>query len=121
MSHHLFAVVGQPLFGNFWIALLLVLASIALLMVAIALTGHWLAATHPDRPLEAPAPASVSAPDELSPETLAIIAAAVNAVAGARAQVTSVTLVTPPPSVEALMLQWSLEGRRQIYSSHKVR
>jgi len=26
-----------------------------------------------------------------------------------------------PPSIEALMAQWSLEGRRQIYSSHKVR
>jgi hypothetical protein len=26
-----------------------------------------------------------------------------------------------PPSVEALMQQWSLEGRREIYGSHKVR
>ena len=25
------------------------------------------------------------------------------------------------PSVETLMQQWSLEGRRQIYSSHQVR
>lgn len=121
MSHLLLAIVGQPLFGNFWIAMLLVLGSIALLMLAIALAGRWLAATHPDTPRVAPVLASVPEPEELSPETLAILASAVNAVVGPRAQVTAVTVVTPPPSVEALMLQWSLEGRRQIYSSHKVR
>ena len=101
--------------------MLLVLGLIALLMLAVALVGRWLAATHPDAPHKAPGLASVAEPQELSPETLAIIASAVNAVVGPQAQVTAVTLVTPPPSVEALMLQWSLEGRRQIYSSHKVR
>ena len=52
----------------------------------------------------------------------AIIACAVRTTLGDRAQVTAVSLVPPhAPSVEALMLQWSLEGRRQIYTSHKVR
>jgi hypothetical protein len=51
-----------------------------------------------------------------------VIAAAVHAALGASAKVTSVTLQPEQPvSVENLMLTWSLEGRRQIYTSHKVR
>ena len=58
----------------------------------------------------------------LTPEILAIIASAVDVTIGPRAQVTAVSLLPAhAPSVEALMLQWSLEGRRQIYTSHKVR
>jgi len=113
-------VVGQPLFGSMWLAGLTVCAVIVILLIVVALVGRWLAATHPEpvAPVEAPVPPKPETP----PEVLAIIACAVNVTFGERAQVTSVSL-TPPhaPSVEALRLQWSLEGRRQIYTSHKVR
>lgn len=114
------AAVGQPLFGNLWLAALVVLAGVALFMAAVALVGRWLAATHPEAPRKVP-PAPV-APAEIRPEILAIIASAVNVTLGPRAEVKAVELApVQAPSVESLMLQWSLEGRRQIYSSHKVR
>jgi hypothetical protein len=113
---------GQPAQG---VAILVVLAGIAMLMLLIAGFGRLLAATHP-----APTPRRVAAVNPLAAqhapvaaETLAAISAAVVTVLGRRAHVTSVHLEPPPraPSVEILMGQWSLEGRRQIYSSHKVR
>jgi hypothetical protein len=121
MHSSLFAVIGQPLFGSMWLAALTVCAAIALLMVTVALAGRWLAATHPDRvPLPRPLEASPVPAAGLSPETLAIIASAVNITYGPHARISAI-LPTPVPSVEALMLQWGLEGRRQIYTSHKVR
>lgn len=120
MNAFLFAVVGKPLFGSMWLAGLLVCAAITVLIVAVALAGRWLAATHPD-PEPKAAPAPVAEPG-LSPEILAIIASAVNVTIGPRAQISSVSLLPAhAPSVEVLMQQWSLEGRRQIYTSHKVR
>jgi hypothetical protein len=116
------AVVGRPLFGNQWLALLAILAGIAVFLVVVAAVGRWLAATHPE-----PAPRAVSTPpapvvQEPTPEVLAVIAAAVATTLGASARVTSVEIVPPhAPNVESLMVQWSLEGRRQIYTSHKVR
>ncbi len=114
------AETGRPLFGSMWLASLVVAAAIAFLLVAVALVGRWLAATHPD---PVPVMAPPTPPDSrLSPEILAIIACAVNVTLGSRTQITAVSLSTAhAPSVEALMLQWSLEGRRQIYTSHKVR
>lgn len=117
------ASVGQPLFGSMWLAGLLVVAAIILLLLAVALVGRWLAASHPD-PLPPVRPAGTPPvrEAELSPEILAIIAAAVNATVGPRAQISAVSLLPAhAPSVEVLMQQWSLEGRRQIYTSHKVR
>lgn len=136
--------VGHPLFGNQWLALLAASGLIALLLVAVALLGRWLAATHPDAPaktvaavVSATAPAITgtlavsvvaSAPlvsGEVPPELVPVIVAAVAATLGAGARVTSIRPFTgqpvPMPSLEALMQQWSYEGRRQIYSSHKVR
>ncbi len=119
MNFSLLAVVGQPLFGSLGLAVLFVLGLIALLLAVVALVGRWLAATHPDVVPRGVAPAD---PAEISPETLAIIAAAINVTIGPRAEVKAIELVpAPTPSVEALMAQWSLEGRRQIYTSHKVR
>jgi hypothetical protein len=118
-----FAEAGRPLFGNQWLALSAVLAGVALFMVAIAGAGRWLAATHPDTPGR-PRPVVALAPAESgpSPEVLAVIAAAVAVTAGPRARIAEVVPVkTPPPSVEMLMQQWSVEGRRQIYSSHQIR
>ena len=62
----------------------------------------------------APAPA-------LAPEIAAVLAAAVHLTLGAAARVTSVTLQPDSVSLENAPLIWSLEGRRQIYTSHRVR
>lgn len=108
----------RPLFGNQWLALLAILGGVAVLMAAVAGVGRWLAATHPDAPSK-PAAAPASAASEPSDETMAIIAACVAVTFGNRVRITSVR--PGGPSVEMLMQQWSLEGRRQIYSSHQVR
>lgn len=116
----LLATAHAPLFGNQWLALLAVLADIAVLIAAVAFIGRWLAATHPTpTPPPAPAPVTVipAIPEGISPEILAVIAAAVAAQLGSRARIAAVQA----PSVEMLMQQWSLEGRRQIYSSHQLR
>lgn len=120
------AKAGQPLFGSLWLALFAVIGGIAAFLVLVALLGRWLAATHPDappRPTPPPAPAPVPVVAlGVSPEITAVIAASVATVLGARARIAAVTLApAATPSVEMLMQQWSMEGRRQIYSSHKVR
>ncbi|HVU32387.1 MAG TPA: OadG family protein [Opitutaceae bacterium] len=116
------AEVGHPLFGNQWLALLAILAGIAVFMAAVAGVGQWLAATHPDpaaRPTPvtaAPAPVDGTAP----PEVLAVIAASVAVTLGARARVAAVIPIKTTPPLEQLQ-PWSVEGRRQIYSSHRIR
>jgi hypothetical protein len=124
LSGSFFAEVGRPLFGSQPLALLAVLAGITVFLFLVAGIGRWLAATHPEAPVKTPALAAAgeSVDEPLPPETLVVIAAAVTAMFGPTAQVRDVHLAhAPRPSVEALMLQWSLEGRRQIYSSHKIR
>jgi hypothetical protein len=118
------AAAREPLFGNQWLALMAILACTAALMAAVAAVGRWLAATHPDEPVRrapsAATPAAAeAAPTSTCPETLAIIAACVVTTFGRNARITQIR--TGGPSVEMLMQQWSLEGRRQIYSSHQVR
>jgi hypothetical protein len=57
-----------------------------------------------------------------SPEIFAVIAAAVTATLGSKTRVASVRLAPESPSsIDIYMVQWSLEGRRQIYASHKIR
>jgi len=51
---------------------------------------------------------------------LAIIAAAATEALGQPHRILSIA-PAQPPSVESLMAQWSMEGRRAIYSSHKFR
>lgn len=106
-----------------WLNLVWVLIAIAALLFAVAVAGRWLAATHPDPVTRVrPAPDISQPVTDLAPEIEAAIAAAVHVTLGASATVTSVTLQPAQPvSVENLMLTWSLEGRRQIYTSHKVR
>lgn len=125
---HFLAQAREPLFGNQWLALFAALGLVAVFMVIIALVGRWLAATHPEpaakaaaAPAGARAVASTTATEPAVPsrEILAIIAASVAAHLGTQARITSIR--TSGPSVETLMQQWSLEGRRQIYSSHQVR
>jgi uncharacterized iron-regulated membrane protein len=123
MTHvQLFAQGHAPLFGNIWLALLVILACVAVMLFGIAGFGRWLAATHPESPVTPRSPARATEAGA-SPEILAAIAAAVSVAVGKPARVAAVRLAppAPAPSVETLMLQWSLEGRRQIYSSHKVR
>ena len=106
-----------------WMNLVWVLVGITVLLFAIAGVGRWLAATHPDpEPRVRPVSGAPIPTTDLAPEIAAAIAAAVHVTLGASATVTSVTLQPAQPvSVENLMLTWSLEGRRQIYTSHKVR
>ncbi len=106
-----------------WGNLLWCCAGIAVFLAALALFGRWAGATHPapiPRP-ELPAPQPI---DEgaLPPHVVAAIAAAVQVTLGSRARITDVVPAKAAPvSVEGLMLTWSLEGRRQIYTSHRVR
>lgn len=124
-------VVTGPLFGNAWLALLAILAGIGCFMAVVAAVGRWLAATHPSTvtahstlklPSEELAMAVAARNEIPPPEVLAIIAAAVRVTLGAGARITQVVPAkVAAPSVEMLMQQWSMEGRRQIYSSHQIR
>jgi len=139
MTSYFFPVLaqsGQPLLGNQWLALFVILGSVTAFVMAIAAVGRWLAATHPNEPAKAiqptaptetvvatPGVPSTSAPvanPETPVEIFAAIAAAVAVTLGAKARVAAINLVPSQPAPETT-LQWSLEGRRQIYSSHKVR
>lgn len=120
MSFLPLASAHAPLFGNPWLALLVVLAGVGAFMAGIAGVGRWLAATHPE-PVLPKAPSASTDPAAIAPEILAVIAATVLTQLGGRARVAAVQTARQTPSVEMLMQQWSLEGRRQIYSSHKVR
>lgn len=126
--------VGRPLFGHVGLALLAVLGAIAVFLVAVTLLGRWLAATHPAPPprpvvvVQVPTPAHTKAPDlgpDVPAEVVPVVLAAVAQIFGDRARVAAIRQggASPivVPSLEALMQQWSYEGRRQIYSSHKVR
>jgi len=106
-----------------WLNLVWVLLGITVLLFAVAGAGRWLAATHPEPVARVrTGSGSPAVADTPAPEIEAAIAAAVYASLGASASITSVTLhPNQPQSVENLMLTWSLEGRRQIYTSHKVR
>ena len=65
----------------------------------------------------------MSTNEELPIELVAAITAAVYMVLGARARITAVQPVPHPTAsnFDLHMLNWSLEGRRQIHSARKVR
>ena len=118
----LFLAEASPTFGATQLRVLLfVLAGIALLMLAIRYAGLWLERGHPDPEISTqeavPAPA---ASGEIEPEIIAVIAAATSAMISAPHRIVAVSQIKQP-TVEGLMQQWSMEGRRQIYSSHQVR
>jgi hypothetical protein len=117
-SSPVLADVGTPLFDSQWLALLVILAGVAAFLLAVAAVGRWLASTHPDEPTKPVAPAEIATAtlpsavsSEVPVEIFAAIAAAVAVTLGAKARVAAISS----------RLQWSMEGRRQIYSSHKVR
>lgn len=118
------AVTFEPLFGNQWLALLAILAGVAAFLFAVAAVGRWLAATHPDEPAPAPQQSTpVSSSEAPTAEIFAAIAAAVAVTLGSKARIAGINpiAVSAEPAVDPSRLQWSMEGRRQIYSSHKVR
>jgi len=57
--------------------------------------------------------------DSIPADVMALISAAVAMTLGRNARIAAVMPVNAPP-VE-LLQQWSIEGRRQIYSSHQIR
>ncbi|MGN0860607.1 MAG: hypothetical protein ACI4P3_01760, partial [Candidatus Spyradosoma sp.] len=71
----------------------------------------------PAAPVSAAAPAPAGA---IPPEVMAVIAASVAVVLRGRRY--AITNVAPAkaPDIEQLMSLWSLEGRRQVYSSHTL-
>lgn len=70
----------------------------------------------------APAPAAAPAPSgAIPPEVMAVIAASVAMVLrGQRFSITGVEPAQKTADIERLMSLWSLEGRRQVYSSHAL-
>jgi len=117
----------EPLFGNQWLALVVILAGVTVFLFAVAAVGRWLAATHPDEPAKPATPVEAvnttapAASAETPVEVFAAIAAAVAVTLGAKARIAAITTPSTEPMTESSRLQWSMEGRRQIYSSHKVR
>jgi hypothetical protein len=65
-------------------------------------------------------PAGGSVDESISPEVVAVIAAAVQIALGGDTQIGSISAIVPA-TVETSMQQWSVEGRREIYSSHHLR
>jgi len=85
--------------------------------------GFWLAATHPAPEVPADmssAPLSIKSGEAAYGVLAAVIAAAVHETMRSSVRIISI-VPARQPSVEMLMLQWSAEGRRAIYSSHRVR
>jgi hypothetical protein len=119
------AEAGQALPGGPWLSLLTLGIALAALVLSIislrrppAPAPVALAAPPPPAPVAAPVPAAAAVapvPAGIAPETMAIIAACVALTYGKRARIASIR------PADLLLQQWSVEGRRQIYSSHQVR
>jgi hypothetical protein len=86
----------------------------------VAAMGRYLAATHPSPTVVAASAQSLRT--AVPPDVAVVIAAAVYAALGETARVASVVPQEQlTVNVDKLMQMWSLEGRREIYSSHRVR
>lgn len=63
-----------------------------------------------------------SIPQKLSPEAFAVIAAALHTVIREPHRIVSIYDMTPMTEAANLnLMSWSIEGRRQIFSSHRTR
>jgi len=72
------------------------------------------------RPAPAPAPVAAKAPGEITPQLLAVIAAAIDTVIKVPHLIHSIREVDSGlPTFDPR--GWSTEGRRQIFSSHRPR
>ena len=105
--------------ANPWLSLGVFLLGVAAMISAVS--GLLRRSSAPAVVLSAPtvaAPALVVAED-LTGETLAIIAACVAVWCGESARITSVSAVAS--TGDMLTQTWSLEGRRQVFHSHQFR
>lgn len=108
------------------VGLIVVFTALGLIWLMLEAMGAWFRrlAARPAKPAAAPAAATPASPPPepaavalaaVEPPLAVIIAAAVHTVMrGRRHRVVS---ITPAPEHQA----WSVEGRRHIFSSHKVR
>lgn len=134
MTTTLFLATSWSVIG--WV----VLGTILFLIVVAAL-GRGIAAAFPPKPehvssfkkptakssatavrsVPAPIPA-MRAESDIPPEILAVIAASIATVLkGQKYTVHGVRLTAmKAPNIEHLMTEWSMEGRRQVYSSHQI-
>ena len=100
-------------------------AGIAGLGLALVLVWRWRVVQRESAPPAQTDPGLTAEPVSvagIAPEIAAAIAAAVHVTLGDDARVTSVTQQTEPAvAMETPTLIWSLEGRREIYTSHRVR
>ncbi len=67
---------------------------------------------------------SQATPNTLSAENsalVAVITAAIHAAIEAPAKILSIRQVNPGQTPEAARMAWALEGRRHIFTSHKLR
>ncbi len=69
----------------------------------------------------ADAAAAGAAPAKPSAEVFAMIASIVDQLFGPSAQIRSIRLAPREGESEDYLHPWALEGRRQIYASHRVR
>ncbi len=101
------------------IALIFVAKSVSTLRARVeALEARPAVAPAPAAPVARAAVPQTAASDAPPPEILAVIAAAVHVALEGRGRVIGVRPVSAVPGAEVM---WSLEGRRQIFHSHKVR
>lgn len=124
-----------------WSAIGWVILGTVAFIVLVAAIGRGIAAAFPPKPehmssfkkpaaKSAPAtpsraPASIPAlraASDISPEIMAVIAASVATILqGQKYKVHNVRLAAmKTPNIEHLMTEWSMEGRRQVYSSHQI-
>ncbi len=124
-----------------WGAIGWVILGTIVFIILVAALGRGIAAAFPPRPehmssfkkptakatpLASPrTPASIPAlraASDISPEIMAVIAASVATVLqGQKYKVHNVRLAAmKTPNIEHLMTEWSMEGRRQVYSSHQI-
>jgi hypothetical protein len=72
-------------------------------------------------PAVAPAPVVALAPEGEDPTLLAVLAAAVAVTLGPNARIVGVSPVASPSHSISALTAWSMEGRREIYLSHRIR
>ena len=108
-----------PLFQEHGIPLavmgtLVVFIALVLIVMFITLLPR-LVGRQPAKPLESPVAVRATSDDELSPELVAVIAAAVAATLGEPHRIVKIRGLTPAE------LGWSMEGRMQHHQSHRFR
>lgn len=135
MTTTLFLATSWSVIG--WVVL-----GTVLFLVVVAALGRGIAVAFPPKPehmssfkkpttkasalsarsVPAPMIPAMRAESDIAPEILAVIAASVATVLkGQKYTVHGVRLTAmKAPNIEHLMTEWSMEGRRQVYSSHQI-